>query len=157
MIKNLVIFQVKLAFDAIRDLLLSPVSFICTVIDIFNNNNDKNSLFKRLMDLGHKTDVWLNLFGYSLSKEHAKNQSSSNHSSLFNPIKKPVPEANVDQLFDKIEGLIREQHAKGGLTASAKATLDGYLDKISKKSPAKNNVVDETLISNPVENNDKNN
>jgi len=143
MIKNLIVFQVKLAFDAIRDLLLSPVAFVCVVIDIINNNDDNNSQFKRLMNLGHKTDVWLNLFAYPLNK-HANNQDMNKQSLLFNPIKKPTSEPSADQLFDKIEDLIREQHAKGGLTASAKATLDSYLDKISKKIPirdkaAKNN------------------
>ncbi|WP_019029679.1 hypothetical protein [Colwellia piezophila] len=49
-------------------------------------------------------------------------------------------EVNVDQLFSHVECLLKDQHGKGGLTASAKATIDRYLNKIvankdSQKSP----------------------
>ena len=43
---------------------------------------------------------------------------------------KPKTDNNVDQLFSQVESLLKEQHDKGGLTASAKSTIDRYLNKI---------------------------
>ena len=63
LIRDMVIFQVKLAIDAIRDLLLSPVSIICGLIDIFKGHSLSNSYFHKLMHYGHQSDRWLNLFG----------------------------------------------------------------------------------------------
>lgn len=61
-IRRLILFQFKLVADAVRDLLLSPVSFVCTLIDLVNKNHGKNSYFERLMALGRTTDQKINLF-----------------------------------------------------------------------------------------------
>ena len=52
--------------------------------------------------------------------------------------KKKNSDPNVDQLFDKIETLLKEQHNKGGVTATAKASIDRYLDKMVKKDNSVN-------------------
>jgi hypothetical protein len=62
-IGTLIKFQIRLIFDAIRDFILSPVSFICIIIDILiGKHTKKDSLFYKLMLLGRRTDQWINLF-----------------------------------------------------------------------------------------------
>jgi hypothetical protein len=122
LIKDSIIFQLKLGMDAVRDLLLSPISIVCLVIDLIKGHTQQPSYFHRLMAFGHQTDKWLNLFG-------SKSVENSNKG-LF---KKAPSDPNVDQLFDKIETLLKEQHEKGGVTASAKASIDRYLDRMVKK------------------------
>jgi hypothetical protein len=121
LIRDMLIFQIKLAMDAIRDLLLSPASIVCGLIDIFKGHSISKSYFHKLMHLGQKSDSWLNLFG-----NH--NNSSDNSSAIDSQHAKA--EVNVDQLFLQVESLLKEQHGKGGLTASAKSTIDHYLNKI---------------------------
>lgn len=134
--KKLVIFQVKLAFDAVRDLFLSPISFGCALLDILKNNSDEQSYFKKLMIFGGKTDIWLNLF----AQHDAIEVKPTAHDELVNQdqITPEKDQKNADQLFNKIEDLIREQHAKGGLTASAKNTLDSVLQKLNTNPTNKN-------------------
>jgi hypothetical protein len=62
MIKQGLIFQLKLALDALRDILLSPVSIVLIIIDLMFNNQGKSSYFNQLMSLGRLSDVWINLF-----------------------------------------------------------------------------------------------
>jgi len=121
LIRDMLIFQIKLAMDAIRDLLLSPASIVCGLIDIFKGHSISKSYFHKLMELGQKSDSWLNLFG-----NH--NKCSDNSSAIDN--QKAKADINVDQLFLQVESLLKEQHGKGGLTASAKSTIDRYLNKI---------------------------
>lgn len=123
LIRDMFIFQAKLAMDALRDLLLSPVSIICGLIDIFKGHSLSNSYFHKLMDLGQQSDSWLNLFG-----NHNNNRTADNANDIGNPIAKV--DINVDQLFSQVERLLKEQHDKGGLTTSAKANIDRYLNKI---------------------------
>jgi hypothetical protein len=141
LIRDMFIFQVKLAMDAIRDLLLSPLSIICALIDIFQDNSLSNSYFHKLMALGQQSDSWLNLFGnHSVDNNKLDNNSSDSHSvdKQGKDIEKsevmgehnPKADGNVDQLFSQIETLLKEQHGKGGLTASAKTAIDNYLNKI---------------------------
>ncbi len=121
LIRDMLVFQIKLAMDAIRDLLLSPVSIICGLADILIGNSLSKSYFHKLMDFGHQTDSWLNLFG-----NHKKNTENLNDIGS----QKAKADMNVDQLFTQVESLLKEQHGKGGLTASTKATIDRYLNKI---------------------------
>ena len=63
LIRDMLIFQIKLAIDAIRDLFLSPVSIICGLVDILLGKTLSKSYFYKLMGFGHQSDAWLNLFG----------------------------------------------------------------------------------------------
>jgi hypothetical protein len=56
-------FQIKLAADALRDIFLSPVSIVCVLLDFVFGLYGKSSLYFRLMELGEKSDRYINLFG----------------------------------------------------------------------------------------------
>ena len=60
--RHLVVFQVKLAMDAIRDLFLSPISMLVFVIDAIRKPEMKDSLYLRLMSVGRHSDRIINLF-----------------------------------------------------------------------------------------------
>ena len=142
LIRDMLIFQVKLGLDAIRDLLLSPVALVCVLIDLFKGHNKAQSSFHKLMAFGHKTDVWLNLFGTHETEhnidnkavEQQKNPSQEKDPKQNQDQSKDQSKASVDTLFSQVEAMLKEQHGKGGLTASAKGTIDRYLDKIVSKA-----------------------
>lgn len=129
LIRDMLIFQIKLAIDAIRDLFLSPVAMICGLVDILFGKPLSKSYFHKLMDFGHQSDSWLNLFG-----DHNKVAGNSNKLGS----QKNKPEMNVDQLFSQVESLLKDQHGKGGLTAAAKSNIDRYLNKIVDKKKLAN-------------------
>ena len=124
LIRDMLIFQIKLAIDAIRDLFLSPVSIICGLVDILLGKPLSKSYFYKLMNFGHQSDSWLNLFGNHKNAPENLNDLKS---------QKIKPEMNVDQLFSQVEFLLKDQHGKGGLTAAAKSNIDRYLNKIVDK------------------------
>jgi len=131
MIRELIVFQVKLAGDALRDLLLSPVSFACTFFDIIKGNTQDKSYFNRLMSFGKQTDIWLNLFGQH-SNDSANSQvkvttEDGSNTSLDGSSN------NVDQLIAKIEALVVEQHATGNFSTNAKIKLSHYLKRLGNK------------------------
>lgn len=129
--KKLVIFQVKLTFDAVRDLVLSPISFCCALVDVIKNNNYEQSYFKKLMAFGVKTDMWLNLFFQHDSPTNKPSIRSESNETQYSTAENE--QKNADQLFDKIEDIIREQYAKGDLPISAKNKLDGVLQKLGNQ------------------------
>ncbi len=61
-LRHLLVFQVKLLADALRDLLLSPVSVLVFIIDAMRNPRLEDSLYLRLMLLGRQSDRAINLF-----------------------------------------------------------------------------------------------
>lgn len=62
-LRRLIVFQLKLLADAGRDLLLSPISFAVAIIDILFRLEGKDSLFNKMLELGIKSDHFINLFG----------------------------------------------------------------------------------------------
>ena len=61
-LRHLLVFQVKLAVDAFRDLLMSPISIVVFVVDAIRKPALEDSLYLRLMLLGRKSDRVINLF-----------------------------------------------------------------------------------------------
>ena len=98
LIRDMLVFQVKLAMDAIRDLLLSPVSIICGLIDIFKGHALSQSYFHKLMAFGQQTDLWLNLFG-----NHNKDAKDLTVQELGTA----KSDVNVDKLFAQVEFLLK--------------------------------------------------
>lgn len=61
-LRHLLLFQLKLAADALRDFLLSPLSVLAFLIDVIRKPPLKESLYLRLMLAGRRSDRFINLF-----------------------------------------------------------------------------------------------
>jgi len=61
-LRHVLVFQLKLAADAARDFLLSPLSVIAFLVDMLRKPSIENSLYVRLMLLGRRSDRLINLF-----------------------------------------------------------------------------------------------
>jgi len=115
LIKKSMIFQLKLGADAIRDLVLSPLSMILVIVDIVLGHNEKQSLFYKMMKYGRLSDHWINLFEIKQGFGFRKNK-------------------NVDHWIDQVESIILEQQNTGKISKAAKEKIDTYLDKISRNT-----------------------
>lgn len=63
LIWDVFLFQFKLAFDGLRDLLLSPLSIATAVMGLVAGGNDPHRYFRSLLDAGRRSEAWINLFG----------------------------------------------------------------------------------------------
>ncbi|AZQ85734.1 hypothetical protein EKO29_18070 [Colwellia sp. Arc7-635] len=156
LIRESIKFQIKLTLDAVRDLLLSPVAMIFTVLDLFKGNSKDQGYFQRLMQWGHNTDHWLNLFGDLPENAQSKRDEDKDNTCVddnitgteyrsnsadFDTAKvdKSQVDSNLDNLFSKIETIIEEQQQVGDLTASAKQKIADYLALLNSQSNSHSN------------------
>ncbi|MFT7130565.1 MAG: hypothetical protein ACI89U_002689 [Gammaproteobacteria bacterium] len=139
MLRNGIIFQLKLGLDAGRDLLLSPISILCLIVDLIRGETTKKSYFRRLMALGLKTDHWINLFG-----SHTPPVDSD-----------APPDSNVDYLFAKVERVFKEQHSKGGLTTHAKSSINRYRGNFTDKDIKRTDEHNDSRHAENLDNKDK--
>jgi hypothetical protein len=89
-LRHVLVFQVKLAADALRDFVMSPLSVIAFAIDVARKPRIENSLYLRLMLLGRRTDRAINLFD-----EH-----------------KDAGAFSIDRAADELEELVRRSAAE---------------------------------------------
>lgn len=69
-LKHLVVFQIKLGADALRDLMMSPLSIAVFLIDGIRKPTVEESLYVRLMVVGRRSDRYINLFDEYKDKGH---------------------------------------------------------------------------------------
>jgi len=65
----LLIFQLRLAADAVRDIVMSPVSIVMFLLDLVIRPPEGESHYQQMMQFGRKTDRWINLFEEDYSTE----------------------------------------------------------------------------------------
>ena len=64
LIWDVLMFQVKLAMDGFRDILLAPVSIIAAIVGLIVGGSRPNQFYRRVLRFGRRTEDWINLFGY---------------------------------------------------------------------------------------------
>jgi len=121
LIRDLVVFQVKLAIDALRDIVLSPVSLVAGLFDLILEGDRPRHLYRVLL-LGRQTERWINLFGEA-DRVEPRSLSTGDEDS---------PES-LDTIVGQVEELIVQEYERGGVTASAKAAIDRSLDVLTRK------------------------
>ena len=65
LIRDLMILQLKLWLDGIKDVILSPLSIGAAVMDILRGPTSKGHRLYRVMRWGERFDLWLNLYDAS--------------------------------------------------------------------------------------------
>ncbi|HSJ13774.1 MAG TPA: hypothetical protein VK939_05130 [Longimicrobiales bacterium] len=61
-LRDLAIFQIKLAIDGLKDLVLMPASFAAAAADVLFPGERPGHRFYFVLQLGERFDGWLNLF-----------------------------------------------------------------------------------------------
>lgn len=105
LIRDAFVFQLKLLVDGLRDLVFAPISIVLALIDLVTGGQR----YYRLLDLGRRSEEWINLFGRYHDEGHG-----------------------IDEAVKKIEVMVADQYEKGGMTATAKHSVDKALDKLSR-------------------------
>ncbi len=59
---KVLLFQLKLLADGVRDIILSPLSIIAMIMGLVMGNKKPDKYFNRLLKFGRRSDMWINLF-----------------------------------------------------------------------------------------------
>lgn len=112
-LRDVAVFQVKLLMDWVRDLLLSPISLIAALLGVILHPDRPGQYFYEVLRLGKLSERWINLFGAGQSARGGVRV-----------------DRGADELFARLEKIVVEQHARGGMTASAKSAIDKAFDAV---------------------------
>lgn len=117
--RDVIAFQFKLAMDGLRDLLLSPISIIAGLAGLILSPSNPGKYFNQLLELGRKSDIWINLFGAS---EHYHQGSESS-----------------DAYIERLEELLKKEYQRGGVVRNIKDGADHIFDQIQPTKTDKPN------------------
>jgi hypothetical protein len=98
LVRDFVIFYIKLAIDGLKDLLFLQLSLVAFVVDLvlmLATGKRRSRFFYTVLEVGERFDLWLNLFGAAKGAAH-------NPDGLFGESR-----AGDDTLLGELEELVR--------------------------------------------------
>lgn len=115
LLSDAVTFQIKLAIDGLRDLVLIPISALAALLSLLGVR-DSPLEFYNVVRLGKRTERAINLFAVA-DRDQAQ----------------PVEVTTVDRLAQRLEKAVAEQYERGGVTRTAKDAIDQIIDTLERK------------------------
>jgi hypothetical protein len=116
LVRDAVIFQLKLMADGFRDLVLLPVSMIAAVVGLLRGGDEPEREFNHVLEAGRRSKQWINLFGQHETRQDA------------------TAVASIDALFDRLEKTVKEQYRARGTSAHAQAEIDAALQALQDQT-----------------------
>lgn len=113
LLRDLGAFVLKVGLEAFRDLVLIPVGLVAGLAGLVLSPSDPARFFRQVLRLGARFDDFVDLFGTA-------------HETAL-PAERT---RRVDDLVDGLEAVLRDQHERGGVTATAKDAIDRALDAV---------------------------
>jgi hypothetical protein len=125
LIRDILVLQLKLVVDGLRDFILVPVSLIVGIASLVKGGDSPGSQFYELLRTGRRSERWINLFGaaervYGPSIEEDR-----------------FPTEDIDEMVSRVESFVVDEYSKGGVTQQAKNQLDRALDSLHKLASRK--------------------
>ncbi len=112
--RDVLVFQLKMLLDNIRDFALMPVSLVAALIDLIFKGERQGSLFYQVLRWGAHSEEVINV--YSAIETHQRPGVNPNYT--------------VDAVIARLEGVLVRECEKGGTAASVKAAMDRAIDQI---------------------------
>ncbi len=112
--RDVLVFQLKMLLDNVRDFALMPVSLIAALIDLIFKGKRQGSLFYQVLRWGAHSEEVINV--YSAIETHERPEVNPNYT--------------VDAVIAQLEGVLIRECEKGGTAASIKAAMDRAIDQI---------------------------
>lgn len=116
LLKDVVVFQAKLALDGVLDFLLIPVSFAAAIVSFFVRGEHADA-FYRVVASGARADRWIDLFAAARDKSPADGPGQGS-------------EPSMDDIVARIETYLRREYDEGRLPGPARSTIDSVLKRL---------------------------
>jgi hypothetical protein len=95
LLADVVIFQIKLVADGIRDIFLSPLSIIAAAVGLMVGGDRPERYFRKVIRFGRRTEVWIDLFD-----EHKGRRTAEE---FVSPVRsRVIHEAQVNPWLSKV-------------------------------------------------------
>lgn len=115
-LRDVVVFQLKMAVDNLRDFALMPVSLGAALIDLVFKGEREGALFYRVLQWGAHSEKIID--AYSALNRQEPGDSGTD------------PKFTIDAAVARLERVVARECEKGGTAATIKAALDRAIDQL---------------------------
>ena len=127
-LRDVLVFQLKMLLDNVRDFALMPIALVAAIIDLVFRGEREGALFYKVLRWGSHSEAVIDV--YSAIEHHEKGDF------------KVSRDYTVDGVIARLEGVLVRECEKGGTAASIKAAMDRAIDQLhAETSGARDAVV----------------
>ena len=117
-LRDVLVFQLKMLLDNVRDFALMPVSLAAAVIDLIFKGDRQGTLFYQVLKWGAHSEEVINV--YSAIDTHWRPAVNPNYT--------------VDAVIARLEGVLVRECEKGGTASSIKTAMDRAINQIQTEA-----------------------
>src|ERR1043166_7208104 len=117
---DVVVFQIKMFLDNLRDFALMPVSLGAAIIDLIYKGEREGSLFYKVLRWGAHSEEVINVYS-AIQHDHPGDFRVN-------------PAYTVDAVVARLEDVVVRECEKGGTAASIKSAMDRFMDQIHRET-----------------------
>lgn len=114
--RDVVVFQLKMLLDNVRDLVLMPVAAIAALLDLVLRGDREGARFYRVLRWGRHSERVIAV--YSAIEHHEPDSFEIGR------------DYTVDGVIARLESVVVREVEKGGTAASIKSAMDRAIDQI---------------------------
>jgi hypothetical protein len=115
-VRDVMVFQLKLFLDNVRDLVLMPVALVAALIDLILRGEREGARFYKVLRWGAHSEEVIDV--YSAIEHHERGDF------------KISPTYTVDGVIARLENVVVREVEKGGTAASIKMAMDRAIDQL---------------------------
>lgn len=127
--RDVLVFQLKMLLDNVRDFALMPISLVAALIDVIFKGQRQGALFYQVLKWGAHSEEVINVY----SAIRAENRPEVN------------PNYTVDAVIARLEGVLVRECDKGGTAANIKSAMDRAIHQIQAETTASRNRAQEAM------------
>jgi hypothetical protein len=115
-LRDVLVFQLKMFLDNVRDFALMPISLVAALIDLVYRGEREGTLFYKVLRWGSHSEAVIDV--YSAIEHHERGDF------------KVSRDYTVDGVIARLESVLVRECEKGGTAASVKAAMDRAIDQL---------------------------
>lgn len=115
-LRDVVVFQIKMLLDNVRDLALMPLAALAALLDLIMRGEREGTRFYKVLRWGWHSEKVIGV--YSAIEAHPPDQFEINR------------DYTVDGVIARLESVVAREVEKGGTAASIKSAMDRAIDQL---------------------------
>lgn len=115
-LRDVVVFQIKMLLDNVRDLALMPLAALAALLDLIMRGEREGTRFYKVLRWGWHSEKVIGV--YSAIENHPSGDFEIGH------------DYTVDGVIARLENVVAREVEKGGTAASIKSAMDRAIDQL---------------------------
>ena len=133
--KDMLVFQLKLFTDGLKDILLSPLSLIAGLTGVLLGGKNPGALLYQLLRAGQRFEDWIGLFSAAWPKQSADSAEAESALKVKDDQRDAHPEISAgdfDALVDRMQASLLDPETRNRLSERSKQQLEAIAKRLRR-------------------------